>query len=347
MRKKYDQNILNTRFDKESGSWKKLYETDKSSLFKYNNKKYRQQYALEMIGEGSGLILDLGCGSGSFFELLGKLGYRVVGLDSSSGMVELAAAEARRLNNGLVIRGNALKLPFADSAFNALLAVGLLEYFPADEDFLEKIKKIMKPGAKIVITLRNALCFERKLWKFYGKIGLNKFQADYYYREHNPIKFESLLKSMGFQNIQRRFCHFYPFPWPISKLAGPLNSFFANKMEKWFSESFINFLGSTYLVSFTAPSSGLGGQKTEPKDISNYLKCPVTGQAVKKADSFVLNKLNKKISSGELYNRGGKKIKEKLDEAYITADKKIIYPVKNRAPIFLEEESFNFYADLL
>lgn len=253
MSTQYDQLKLNDRFDKESQHWQKLYQPTGAKKFSYNNKKYRQQYVLEMLGRGSGKVLDLGCGTGSFFAHLEKLGYEVVGLDSSPEMVKLASAVANTLKHSQAVRGDVLNLPFENNAFSALIAVGLLEYLPDDQNFLKIIRRVLKPGGKAVITLRNSLCSERRLWKLYRKFGLVVNKTDYFYREHNPSHFKSLLELLGFKNIEIRFCHFYPLIWPLSRFFPSLNNFLAHKMEKYFSKSAVNFLGSTCLVLFEAP----------------------------------------------------------------------------------------------
>ncbi|MFA4941253.1 MAG: class I SAM-dependent methyltransferase [Patescibacteria group bacterium] len=250
MSTKYDQNKLDSRFNKESRQWQQLYLQAGEKKFSYNNKKYRQQYVLGMLGKGEGKVLDLGCGAGSYFEFLEVLGYEVTGLDSSEEMVKIASDFVRTLHRSQVIKGNVLEIPFEDNTFSAVIAVGLLEYLPDDREFLEVIRKVLKPGGKAVVTLRNSLCLERKLWKFYRRFGLDVNKADYFYREHSPRKLKKLIESMGFEDIQIKFCHFYPLMWPLSRLFFSFNNFLAHKMEKYFSGSFIDFLGSTFIISF-------------------------------------------------------------------------------------------------
>ncbi|OIO06493.1 hypothetical protein COX67_02185 [Candidatus Falkowbacteria bacterium CG_4_10_14_0_2_um_filter_36_22] len=249
----YDPQKLKGRFDKESIHWQKLYQQNDNKDRIYNNKKYRQQYVLEILGPGSGKVLDLGCGAGSFFEHLEGLGYEVTGVDFSPEMVKLAASAAGNLKRSRAVQGDVLNLPFESRTFDALIAVGLLEYLPNDESFLKIVGNFVKPGGKIIVTLRNSLCAERKLWKFYQKLGINVNKADYFYREHNPAHFKLFLESLGFKNINIRFCHFYPMPWPLSSFFSSLNNYLAHKMERRFSNSENKFLGSTCIVKFEVP----------------------------------------------------------------------------------------------
>ena len=45
---------------------------------------------LTEYGIGSGLVLDLGCGTGSLTECLARAGYDMIGVDSSEDMLEIA-----------------------------------------------------------------------------------------------------------------------------------------------------------------------------------------------------------------------------------------------------------------
>ena len=45
---------------------------------------------LNEYGVKDGLVLDLGCGTGSITELLAKAGYDMIGVDNSEDMLEIA-----------------------------------------------------------------------------------------------------------------------------------------------------------------------------------------------------------------------------------------------------------------
>ena len=86
------------------------------------------------------------------------------------------------------------------------------------------------------------------------------------------------------------------------------------------------------------------GEKNGPdkgtidKDLLAILCCPETKQDVSLVDSHTLERLNAGIEQGELQNKAGQPVKEKLDGGLIRQDRKIVYPIRDQIPIMLIEE---------
>ena len=68
------------------------------------------------------------------------------------------------------------------------------------------------------------------------------------------------------------------------------------------------------------------------------LCCPETKQEVARADDTLINLLNERIRRGELKNKAGQPVNERLDGGLLRADKKILYPVREDIPIMLIDE---------
>ena len=77
------------------------------------------------------------------------------------------------------------------------------------------------------------------------------------------------------------------------------------------------------------------------KRLLTILRCPVTHKELSIARNTTLSKVNSAIDSGKLTNRDGQLLNERLDEALITDDGKVLYPVSNGIPVLLEGESIN------
>jgi len=74
-------------------------------------------------------------------------------------------------------------------------------------------------------------------------------------------------------------------------------------------------------------------------ELLKILCCPETHQDVSVADAPLVQKLNSQISSGNLKNRAGKDVAEKIDGGLLRADGKILYPIRQNIPVMLIDEA--------
>jgi uncharacterized protein YbaR (Trm112 family) len=73
-------------------------------------------------------------------------------------------------------------------------------------------------------------------------------------------------------------------------------------------------------------------------ELLKLLCCPETHQELRLAEPALLEELNRKIVAGDLRNRTGKTVSEKLGEALVRADGKLLYPIRNSIPVMLVDE---------
>jgi uncharacterized protein YbaR (Trm112 family) len=83
------------------------------------------------------------------------------------------------------------------------------------------------------------------------------------------------------------------------------------------------------------------GQKALDPQLMAILCCPETKQEVTLLDHVLLEKLNEKIATGELHNKGGSVVKEKLDGGLLRADQVMVYPIRDGIPVLLIEEGIS------
>jgi SAM-dependent methyltransferase len=94
-------------------------------------------------------VLDLGCGKGRFTQRLRAGGAQVCGIDLSAAMLEGAQGFDR-------VRGSGRRLPFADSVFDAVVAVEVFEHMTAFDDVLDEVWRVLRPGGVILVIDKNA-----------------------------------------------------------------------------------------------------------------------------------------------------------------------------------------------
>ena len=74
-------------------------------------------------------------------------------------------------------------------------------------------------------------------------------------------------------------------------------------------------------------------------ELVKILCCPETRQEVHLAEPALVEKLNREIVAGNLKNRAGQPVKEKLDGGLVRADGKFLYPVRQNIPVMLVDEA--------
>jgi ubiquinone/menaquinone biosynthesis C-methylase UbiE len=99
--------------------------------------------------------LDIGCGAGRNAVPLAQSGWRVAGIDSSQPM--LAAARQRCRDSGLgcdLVQAEMAALPFADDAFDLVIAHGVWNLASGDEIFRRALRaaaRVSRPGAGLFV----------------------------------------------------------------------------------------------------------------------------------------------------------------------------------------------------
>ncbi len=156
-----------------------------------------------LLGLGSGeRVLDVACGPGNFSrEFARTVGVDglVVGLDASQTMLERGAEENRRarLDNLVLVRGDAAALPFADASFDASCCFAALHLFADPFAALDEMARVLEPGGRIALmtSVRRQLTVKPLKPLLERSSGMKLFEAD---------EITGALAERGFTGIHQR-----------------------------------------------------------------------------------------------------------------------------------------------
>jgi ubiquinone/menaquinone biosynthesis C-methylase UbiE len=102
-------------------------------------------------------ILELAHGTGNFEIDLRRAGYHPVALDRSRAMGRIAQRKLRRWGfRAPLVRGQAEALPFAASAFPAVVSTFPTEFI-VDPSTLAEVNRVLQPGGRLVVVFNGVL----------------------------------------------------------------------------------------------------------------------------------------------------------------------------------------------
>src|SRR3712207_4840550 len=93
--------------------------------------------------------LEVGCGPGHITAMMANTGATVTGVDLVPAMIETT----RTLHPDLeFVEANAEQLPFADDAFDVVLANFVIHHFARPDVVCIEIRRVLKPGGRFVFA---------------------------------------------------------------------------------------------------------------------------------------------------------------------------------------------------
>ena len=75
------------------------------------------------------------------------------------------------------------------------------------------------------------------------------------------------------------------------------------------------------------------------RQLLDILVCPETKEPVSLADEALIGKINAGIDAGEVLNRAGEKVSERIHGGLVRQDGKYLYVIRDDIPIMLMEEA--------
>ena len=133
-----------------------MQKTDYNKIALTYNKRYEGSYLVNIENEIKNLItsnnykniLEAGCGTGKWINMLEDNGLKVFGLDFSMGMLKIARGDKSSLN---LVNADAVQIPFKDNYFDLIFCVNAIHHFPDKEKFINECKRTLTKNGMLAI----------------------------------------------------------------------------------------------------------------------------------------------------------------------------------------------------
>jgi ArsR family transcriptional regulator len=109
---------------------------------------------LEILGERASTVVDLGTGTGVLLEKLADRAGRLIGIDSSPEMLEIARRRAREANiaNAQLRLGALEHLPLGNGEADVMIANLVLHHVADVSEVLGEIQRGLAPGGRLLVV---------------------------------------------------------------------------------------------------------------------------------------------------------------------------------------------------
>lgn len=208
-----------------------------------STRKEPWEECLNFIEKIEGKAIDIGCGNGRHLTPLAKKTDFAVGLDFSIEMLKICSEKIRneKMNNVLLVCGNACRLPFKDNSFDYALFIATLHNIKGKDNRIKalvELKRILKPNGKALISvwakwqdkwrwyfIKKLLSFKEEHGDIYIPWKKNGINVERFYHLYSKREFKKDLLKAGLK-IEKL--------WSVKKVSKrhPDNHFAIVKAEK-------------------------------------------------------------------------------------------------------------------
>jgi len=181
-------------------------------------------------------LLDVACATGMSFRFLADYG-RIRGLDISDETIRLCAQ--RGIDR--IVKGDAMRLPFAAGSFDVVLALDAFEHFDDDVAAMRETLRVLRPGGVLVCTVPAFMA----LWSPHD-------EAYHHKRRYRRPLLRARLAAAGF-TLERTSYSSMTLFLPVLALR---------RWRRWRGERPGEAASSDFAVPFPAPVEWLAGAIT-------------------------------------------------------------------------------------
>jgi len=155
--------------------------------------RWRDRNAALAPHKQSGVLLDLGCSSGTFLQTLSGKDWELVGIEMSAE----SAKQARAKSGANVFVGDILDAQFPPESFDVITCFDVLEHVYEPLQVMEKVGEWLKPGGIFYVLVPNIDSAEAKVFKTYWH-GL---EMPRHLSHFSPPSLRNLAKLVGLSEV--------------------------------------------------------------------------------------------------------------------------------------------------
>ena len=142
-------------YDKRSSSYDSTFDMLYFKVFDVITWKYIEPY---VPVDSDALVLDAGGGTGRWAIRMARKGCKVISMDVSENMLEIAAEKVKEegLQHKITIKkGDITKTGYADETFDMILCEHTLFLFKEPDILIRELKRVLKRKAQLIISAQN------------------------------------------------------------------------------------------------------------------------------------------------------------------------------------------------
>jgi SAM-dependent methyltransferase len=233
-----------------SGAWDGLYDTPETSA----NVSFRVRLsrALDLLPHEASSVLDVGCGPAPLAPLVLERGARYVGVDIVQPMLLRARLREPRAR---LVRAD-FALPFKDATFDAVVALGFVEYLPDVGAAFREMRRVVRPQGTVVVSTPKRLHLDQLL--VHLTWPLRRAAAAVWGRRSDsvprtllqPAELDHIAQTVGLRLVCGTHYHFTPLPYPLTVVLPELSLRATRVIEGWKRHQALSWLAHGYLGSY-------------------------------------------------------------------------------------------------
>jgi len=196
----------------------KSYDTSRYLFWTRKMEEGESRIVERWVRKLASLILDLGCGTGRYVVKLAKMGYEIVALDISQGMLTVAIEKAKRMGCKHKIHfivGDGEMLPFRDNSFGSVICTLTFDHFLQPKRVASEISRTLRRNGLCIISTFNPYTFNDFRIRYNIPLDKTPFRTEempptlIYEVPHSAEEIESIFNSYRFKVIDTKGCCYW------------------------------------------------------------------------------------------------------------------------------------------